>query len=677
MGIDRSLDRPGLELNTPRGLGDSPFGLSGPITPAPVGVAKTTIEATGATSLTAAMPDDIVAGELLVVVCGGDYAASGALFSTATTGWTLQLTQGNSTSDCYQGIFWKEAVGADADLVIDSNLSQRMVSIAFRVENADTTNPFMSQFNYTGSASRWGEELYAPRQIETHCMLLGSVSMDGSNRAPVNPSTYAQSNGWASLADIQSNPATTTGVGLSVSTCPSEELDEEVFMPVSKWGVLTKTLTDSAMVVTAIIRAVGVDSSQTNLINYSRDLSLKTLDISMAEMWYASSAATATFDQPGIGGVANTATRLLDNNGSQKNYVTFNFDTHNTWDAKRCVVRYIIKKEPGGATAVPYLQIRAQTGPGFTSGLALSVQIETELGTLFETADDLANGSYAIQEFPGDSDFWEVVMQADVPTRYPTATMYPDLGLSYGGGESAAQVLGFDLGSVEMYLNCDKEDVFGKPARLRDPENDMQTGAYLVYDPHMGTGNVAITGQKPPVRVAASDVWISPGSGLDGIYNQYHGMLRTANFTDWTVVNAGQPNIKVHQRFNSIWTAGTNAWLGVRFDATGSNGWMVGINNVLVNPTLVIQRVVADAFEAAVVTEATGHAAHRDSFDLTVTADAAGIYASLFIGNTETEYTAELIDTEYNDQEHAAIGMYATGGVNYVLAVGPFSVESY
>jgi hypothetical protein len=169
---------------------------------------------------------------------------------------------------------------------------------------------------------------------------------------------------------------------------------------------------------------------------------------------------------------------------------------------------------------------------------------------------------------------------------------------------------------------------------------------------------------------------------LDGFYPvAAPGNLATPNFTDWAVIDAGQANITVNQRFAQIITSTKGIYVGCRYDSGGNNGYAASIvDPFTANPKLQIFPMVANSFGAAVATVdlATGASTWHD-FDMTISCDANEIVASVtfeYGGSTDTK-SVTYVSADLNTNTYAMIGMYATAGDILMRAYNEFTVRDY
>jgi hypothetical protein len=637
------------------------------------------------------MPSGIKKDELLFAYIGGDYAASGAVLSTATSGWETILSHGNSTSDCYQAIMWKIASGpSEADLVVTSSVSQQMCAIVRRIKDTHLTEPIAGYYNYTGD-SKFAQYMFRPRQYEDKCIHMTGISGDGSDTAPSYIGEWGAGNqGWTLDTYAQSIPTSINGVGITLgfnATSDVATFDRHTAVStggITFWNMLT---TDSSVGVQMIIRPRSFAGETANLCQYSAELVDNTAgDTSTYDRWYISSAATATYDQTGMDGVANHATLLTDGSSSQENRATWTFqrnsETHHTMPG---VARIFIKKE-GTATVVPQIQLRdATTNSATPSGDNIAVQLETELGTLFEVANSLPSGAYEVRTADASDvvgDWWEIILEGTF-LRNPQIVIYPDRHVTYGGVSSQTPIGACTVGNVELYLNATADDIRGTVAKYNRPSEDMAATGLLIRDKHLGTGYAVKTGQRPEVTPTGSEVWVSPGSGLDAITTVVSsGTLRTQNFTDWAVIDAGQANITVNQRFGCLLTSTRGIYVGCRFDALGNNGYMAAIEAPFTaNPLLTISKCTANAFgtKLAQVDLGTGASTWKD-FDMSISTDTDEIVASCTFAEpdgTLTTKSVTYVTTDLNTNTSAMIGMYATSGDILVLGYNDFTVWDY
>lgn len=159
-------------------------------------------------SLSLTPPSGIVAGELLLAFVASDDSSDTTQFSTSTTGWTKLVENINGgTSDCHVGVFWKEAVGSDAAVVIDAASSDEMLGWYVRVSGANTTTPFDTYRTYSstnGTTTRTFHVVESTDDAES--IGLAIMSFDGGD---ITLSNYTSTD--ATLTQIDEHNSGTSG----------------------------------------------------------------------------------------------------------------------------------------------------------------------------------------------------------------------------------------------------------------------------------------------------------------------------------------------------------------------------------------------------------------------------------------------------------------------------------
>ena len=107
----------------------------------PVIAGSTTAVATSA-SLTLTIPSGVSDGDLLLILVGNDNGAAGEGFIDNTTGWTLEYSYGDATSDSYIGLYSKIADGTNEDSVtVNSTDSDDFVGWYLHITGQNATSP--------------------------------------------------------------------------------------------------------------------------------------------------------------------------------------------------------------------------------------------------------------------------------------------------------------------------------------------------------------------------------------------------------------------------------------------------------------------------------------------------------------------------------------------------------
>jgi len=677
--------------------------------PSLMGDPAVTEKSSASTSMTCTMPSGIKKNELLIAYVGGDYAASGATLSTSTTGWDTLVSHGNSTSDCYQAIMWKIAENAsEADLVVTSSHSQQMAAIIRRVKDTHQTYPFLGYYIHTMDNSGRNAYVIVPQQIEDKCMVFAGYSGDGGDQVPGLISNFgANQIDWVDDTYAQSmGSASTSGVGICTAF---NETAANTFDRYSQSAPLASTgwrlpVGDIGVVMCAIIRPAGYDTSDYNLIYSPRDCTEgNTNDSITANFWHNSSLGTGTYDQVGMDGVANHASFISDNNASQTNCTSFqawrgSYSLDDMYgDVEHYVARVFIKKE-ATQTAIPRIGLYDSTGAASTpNGVNTSVQLEVQLGTLYSYNDTLVgNSSWSIRtadsNLPDGSpivgDWWEVCIEGDCIQTTPSLGIWPDAHSTYGGVSSAGPTGGVTLGWAELRLGTTLADVEGSDL-VGLPPDDGRFDDYLVYDAHNGIS----IGEKNgivPMKSYNGARYQEAGSGLAAIYAvASQGNLRTANYTDWCTIDTGQINFTARQQFGLLATSTRAIGVGCRMDTLGQNGYIAMISGQWTStPLLEIVPIVASAFGTAVATvqlEVGSVDYTYQWFDLSISCDADEIVASVTYGygdwgptaKTQDTKSVTYVSTDLNANTSACFSMYATGGDMLCTAHGPFTVVDY
>jgi hypothetical protein len=403
---------------------------------------------------------------------------------------------------------------------------------------------------------------------------------------------------------------------------------------------------------------------------------------SSLDQWLISSAGTATYDQAGLGGVANTATEILDNNATQNNFDLWNFNLRSAGDTTRWVFRVIMKKEVT-ATAVPAIRLGFDSTSGLGSGSYLLVQVETELGTLYEENNTSGTGTYTIQEYGQDTDFWEIVLdRPNHGVQYVQAAIYMDHANTYGGLPSDTPTGGCTIANAELYSRSTKTSVLGKAAQVNDL-NTEAPGGYLIYDT-FGYGTFSgtiIAGQRPDVSPSGSEVWVSPTTTPDDIYPyEGSGRLRTNNGTDLIIMHAGTSNtdVTVGLNFSRVGNGGRVGGIFCRLDSTGDNGYIVYLNNATTvsSPTVNIAKMTSGTIGSSLAsTTCTDEGEEVLAFRLELDCDSAGVYGRAIIDSTT--YNVQYLSTDLNTNEYVGMSLFSNSGLVYGLIKPPFDVADY
>ena len=136
----------------------------------------------GASStLTVDKPDDVVTGEMLVIIaCNVDNSDTPA-FTDNKTGWNFVGQDGNSDSDAHVGVFWRKADGTEGiseDVI--SNSVDHYVIFYLRISGQDDTTPIHKLiFDAVGNATT--HDIDEVTTTLDDCLIVAGLSFHGGD----------------------------------------------------------------------------------------------------------------------------------------------------------------------------------------------------------------------------------------------------------------------------------------------------------------------------------------------------------------------------------------------------------------------------------------------------------------------------------------------------------------
>lgn len=391
------------------------------------------------TSITMNMPADIANGESLICFVGGDYAST-ASYSTVTPGWGNYGGLHNAAQDVGIWCFFKSAAtGGDASIVVTSSASQRFHGWVMRISGVHPTWPVMNNW-WDGAASGNPKTVASVNTYEANCLAFYAISSD----TPASTSPHSPSGtGWSELVDAEY-----VGVGTSIGT-------KDVVTPGPTGDVLvTFPVTDSASFGQIALRPNALPAYGTiNMLPQSRDLTTTP--------W--ANTGTVTFDQNGIGGTANTASKIVDTNPSGQMYYYCHTQLGYTNHAEPYTARFFLKKNHTTQNPpYPRLTLGFTVAANFIGMTGVYVQINTDTGAYnIDTNSGSGAGTCTVREYSGDTDWWEVLI-TDTNSAwkgYICLYLQPAYSASLGGGYSSSQIGEEIIGNVDLFRRTETADI--------------------------------------------------------------------------------------------------------------------------------------------------------------------------------------------------------------------------
>lgn len=171
----------------------------------------TTNQGSGLSNLTLTQPDNVVVGELLLLLVMNENNGNGEGWDaiTSESGWTQEINQGSSTSDSYIGMYWRIADGGE-DATVDVPLNQTGDSACGWYMRISGINP-SNAINIVGAWAASSNANVTAASVTTDaddCLIFGAYSFDGGDSGTITTS----GTGWDSATDDQLHESTTSGI---------------------------------------------------------------------------------------------------------------------------------------------------------------------------------------------------------------------------------------------------------------------------------------------------------------------------------------------------------------------------------------------------------------------------------------------------------------------------------
>ena len=136
-------------------------------------------------TLTCSKPGGVQAGDLLVLICTNDENGNTQQFTDNKTGWNFLGNNGNSTSDCHAGAFWKIADGGEGSQEsVTSEAAQDWTMYYLRITGHHATTPidnsYFSQTPFVGNSCTF--DSYSTNN--DNCLVIAATGFDGADGYP-------------------------------------------------------------------------------------------------------------------------------------------------------------------------------------------------------------------------------------------------------------------------------------------------------------------------------------------------------------------------------------------------------------------------------------------------------------------------------------------------------------
>ncbi len=404
-------------------------------------------------SLDMVEPSGVVANDLgLILFSTPHQTLDRNHLTTVESGWNRRISYSDSTRDGTIGIFYKVlTAGSGGNVQIDLNANKECFGWFLRISGADLTDPLhmLALSDNPAGTSHPLQEMFTR---VTNCLGFYLLSFDGADGDPFSVS----GTGWSELDEAES------GTGISdTSGCFGTK--DFVTRGLTVDAVVTSNVSDGSVGMQLAIAPAGTGAH--SALPENQIINGRLLE--NTRLWKKSNAPLHTYDVTGIDGDANTAITILDNGGSIE--YTFQYlDLGAVGATEDWTVRYFVKKQISGDSNNPdYAEFHLRFNTSSSTVIAgdgVALGVNTITGATTARINTGSNGSWTIREYPGNTDWWEIIIEApNTSRRYIGIAIIPG-GSTTLGGTLAGGPEGFiELDNVELYENTVKEDVSGAP----------------------------------------------------------------------------------------------------------------------------------------------------------------------------------------------------------------------